>query len=184
MSVSISDRISVYQTQCSQRDRKTLAAQGALRILSETGKSGRDSLSISNSAKSFSKESIAALIDKNANVSASELSFYFANYNNSSAILGAINFGENVSCGYNPNFKDYGVMDFDYNGSRQVVPNYAVPKINASSLSGIRAVNNSLVLNNKSYYSWTTSSGSRYPGRPRHPGGERLADGSYLLLPF
>lgn len=162
MSVSISDRISAYQTQCSQRDRKTLAAQGALRILAGAGSNRQDTLSISNSARSFSKESIAALIDKSANVSASELSFYFANYNNPGAILDAINFGENVCCGYNPNFKDYGVISFDYNGSSQVVPNYAVPKINANSLSGIRAVNNSLVLNNKSYYSWTTSSGSRY----------------------
>ena len=40
MSVSISDRISAYQTQCSQRDRKTLAAQGALRILAGAGSSG------------------------------------------------------------------------------------------------------------------------------------------------
>ena len=162
MSVSISDRISAYQTQCSQRDRKKLAAQGALSILAGAGNNGRDSLSISNSARRFSKESIAALIDKSANVSASELSFYFANYNNPSAILDAINFGENVSCGYDPNFKDYGVISFNYNGSSQVVPNYAVPKINASSLSGIHAVNNSLILNNRSYYSWTTSSGSRY----------------------
>ena len=162
MSVSISDRISAYQTQCSQRDRKTLAAQGALRILSETGSNRRDSLSISNSSRSFSKESIAALIDKSANVSASELSFYFANYNNSGAILDAINFGENVSCGYNPDFKEYGVISFDYNGSSQVVPNYAVPKINTGALSGIHAVNNSLVLNNRSYFAWTTSSGSRY----------------------
>ncbi len=162
MSVSISDRISAYQTQGSQRDRKTLAAHGALRILSETGRNGRDSLSISNSARNFSKDSIAALIDKSANVSASELSFYFANYNNPNAILDAINFGENVSCGYNPNFKDYGVIYFDYNGSSQLVPNYAVPKINTNALLGIRAVNNSLVLNNKSYFAWTTSSGSRY----------------------
>ena len=88
--------------------------------------------------------------------------FYFANYNNSSAILDAINFGENVSCGYNPDFKDYGVISFDYNGSGQVVQNYAVSKINTSSLSGIHAVNNSLVLNNKSYFAWTISSGSRY----------------------
>ena len=141
---------------------KTARQQQAIKLLSATGSNRRDSLSISNSARGFSKESIAALIDKSANVSASELSYYFANYNNPSTILDAINFGENVACGYNPNFKDYGVMDFDYNGSRQVVPNYAVPKINTSSLSGIRAVNNSLVLNNKSYYSWTTSSGSRY----------------------
>ncbi|MCM1050220.1 MAG: hypothetical protein NC433_17555 [Clostridiales bacterium] len=141
---------------------KIARQQQAIKLLSETCSSGCDSLSISSGARSFSKESIAALIDKGANVSASELSFYFANYNNSNAILGAINFGENVSCGYNPNFKDYGVISFDYNGSSQVVPNYAVPKINTSSLSGIRAVNNSLILNNKSYYSWTTSSGSRY----------------------
>ena len=128
----------------------------------ETGSNRRDSLSISDSARSFSKKSIAALIDKSTNVSASELSFYFANYDNLGAILDAINFGENVSCGYNPDFKEYGVISFDYNGSRQIVPNYAVPKINTGSLSGICAVNNSLVLNNKSYYSWTTSSGSRY----------------------
>ena len=146
----------------SQSEVKIARKQQAIKLLSATGSNRRDSLSISNSARSFSRESIAALIDKSANVSASELSYYFANYNNPSAILDAINFGENVSCGYNPNFKEYGVISFDYNGSSQVVPNYAVPKINASSLSGIRAVNNSLVLNNKSYYSWTTSSGSRY----------------------
>ena len=163
MSVSISDSISAYQTQCSQRDRKSLAAQGALRILAGSGNNRRDSLSISNSARSFSKKSIAALIDNSANVSASELSFYFANYNNPRAILDAINFGTNVECGYNPEFKDYGVMCFDYNGSRQVVPNYAVPKINTGTLPGIHAVNNSLILNNKSYYAWTVSDGRRYP---------------------
>ena len=127
---------------------KLARQQQAIKLLSETGSNRRDSLSISNSARSFSKESIAALIDKSANVSASELSYYFANYNNPSAILDAINFGENVSCGSNPDFKDYGVIRYDYNGSRQVVPNYAVPKINTSSLSGIWAVNNSLVLKN------------------------------------
>ena len=141
---------------------KITRQQQAINLLSETGGNRRDSLSISDSARSFSKKSIAALIDKSTNVSASELSFYFANYDNSGAILDAINFGENVSCGYNPDFKEYGVISFDYNGSRQIVPNYAVPKINTGSLSGICAVNNSLVLNNKSYYSWTTSSGSRY----------------------
>lgn len=163
MSVGISDRISAYQTPFSGRDRKTLATQGALRILSGTGSNSRDSLSLSDSARSFSKKSIAALIDKSANVSASELSFYFANYNNPSAILDAINFGENVSCGYNPDFKDYGVMRFECNGSRQIIPNYAVPKMNAGSLPGMRAVNNSLVLKNKSYYVWSASSGRQYP---------------------
>ena len=90
------------------------------------------------------------------------MAYYFANYNNSGAILDAINFGENVSGGYNSDFKEYGVISFDLNGSRQVVPNYAVPKMNTSTMSGICAANNSLVLSNKSYYSWTTSSGGKY----------------------
>lgn len=137
--------------------------QKAIQILLGAGNNKKqDSLSISDTARSFSKESIAALIDKSANISTSELAYYFANYNNSRAILDAINFGENVSCGYNSDFKEYGVISFDYNGSRQVVPNYAVPKINTSTLSDICAVNNSLVLSNKSYYSWTTSSGGKY----------------------
>ncbi|MBO5472881.1 MAG: hypothetical protein J6A08_03730 [Lachnospiraceae bacterium] len=137
--------------------------QKAIQILLGAGNNKeQDSLSISDTARSFSKESIAALIDKSANISTSELAYYFANYNNSGAILDAINFGENVSCGYNSDFQEYGVISFDYNGSSQVVPDYAVPKINTSTLSGICALNNSLVLSNKSYYSWTTSSGSRY----------------------
>ncbi len=161
MAINISDKTSAYQIQYLQSTHRTMSAQGALKILSESGKK-QDRLSISRTAQSFSKESIAALIDKSANVSTSELSYYFANYNNPGAILNAINFGENVSCGYNPDFKEYGVISFDYNGSRQVVPNYAVPKINTSTLPYVRAVNNSLVLNNRSYYSWTTCSGSKY----------------------
>ena len=137
--------------------------QKAIQMLLGAGNNKKqDSLSISDAARGFSKQSIAALIDKNANISNSELAYYFANYNNSSAILDAINFGENVSCGYNSDFKEYGVISFDLNGSRQVVPNYAVPKMNTSTMSGICAANNSLVLSNKSYYAWTTSSGGKY----------------------
>lgn len=137
--------------------------QKAIQMLLGAGNNKKqDSLSISDAARGFSKQSIAALIDKNANISNSELDYYFANYNNSSAILDAINFGENVSCGYNSDFKEYGVISFDLNGSRQVVPNYAVPKMNTSTMSGICAANNSLVLSNKSYYAWTTSSGGKY----------------------
>jgi hypothetical protein len=129
--------------------------QKAIQMLLGVGNNKKqDSLSISDAARGFSKQSIAALIDKNANISNSELAYYFANYNNSSAILDAINFGENVSCGYNSDFKEYGVISFDLNGSRQVVPNYAVPKMNTSTMSGICAANNSLVLSNKSYYTW------------------------------
>ena len=160
---SVTDVYAVNQLLTYSKQAKVTRHQSAIQILLGGGKNkNRDSIFISDTARSFSKKSIAALIDKSANVSANELSFYFANYNNPSAILAAINFGENVSCGYNPDFKEYGVIYFDYNGSSQVVPNYAVPKINTNSLPGIRAVNNSLVLNNKSYYSWTTSNGSRY----------------------
>ena len=117
--------------------------QKAIQMLLGAGNNKKqDSLSISDAARGFSKQSIAALIDKNANISNSELAYYFANYNNSSAILDAINFGENVSCGYNSDFKEYGVISFDLNGSRQVVPNYAVPKMNTSTMSGICAANN------------------------------------------
>ena len=146
-----------------KKTNKLVRQRAALQLLSRTGSSKRrDSLSISSEARKFSRERIAALIDKSANVSESELSYYFANYNNPSAILDAINFGKNVECGYNPEFKDYGALSFTYNGIRQVVPIYAVPKINANSLPGIHAVDNSLVLKNKSYYAWTGVNGSRY----------------------
>ena len=154
----------VYQSeQYSMAAQKVKRAQGALNILSNSVRTGgTDSVHISDTAHKFSKQSIAALIDKSANTSAQELSFYFSNYNNMEAILYAINFGENVSCGYNPDFKEYGVISFDYHGNRQVVPNYAVPKINSALLSDICAKNNSLVLSNQSYYSWTSSNGGRY----------------------
>ena len=72
--------------------------QKAIQMLLGAGNNKKqDSLSISDAARGFSKQSIAALIDKNANISNSELAYYFANYNNSGAILDAINFGENVS---------------------------------------------------------------------------------------
>lgn len=142
---------------------KVAMHQKAMRtLLGNENRSGKDALFISETAQSFSKQSIAALIDKSANTSAQELSFYFSNYSNMDAILYAINFGENVSCGYNPDFKEYGVISFDYHGNRQVVPNYAVPKINSALLSGIYAKNNSLVLRDQSYYSWTTSNGGRF----------------------
>lgn len=78
---------------------RIMKQQQATKSLLETRDNRRDSLNISDSARHFSKGTIAALIDKGANVSTSDLSFYFANYNNPSAILDAINFGENVSCG-------------------------------------------------------------------------------------
>lgn len=55
---------------------RIMKQQQVIKFLSETSSNRRDSLSLSNKAKSFSKESIAALIDKNANVSREELSYY------------------------------------------------------------------------------------------------------------
>ena len=133
-----------------------------LQMLSVADSKKRDTLNLSEQAHRFSKESIAALVDKSANASESELGFYFSNYNNVSAILDAINFGENVACGYDPDFKDYGVISFDLNGKRQIVPNYAVPRIKSSSLPAIEAQNNNLKLDNRAYYCWHTSSGDSY----------------------
>ena len=147
----------------SNKTNKLARQRAALQLLSRTGSSKRrDSLSISSEARKFSRESIVALVDKSANVSREELSYYFEHYNDGKAILDAINFGEKVSCGYNPAFKDYGVVRFECNGSRQIVPNYAVPKMNSGSLPRIHAVNNTLVLDDKSYYAWTAPSGRRY----------------------
>lgn len=147
----------------SNKTNKLARQRAALQLLSRTGSSKRrDSLSISSEARKFSRESIVALVDKSANVSREELSYYFEHYNDGKAILDAINFGEKVSCGYNPTFKDYGVVRFECNGSRQIIPNYAVPKMNSGSLPRIHAVNNTLVLDDKSYYAWTAPSGRRY----------------------
>lgn len=44
----------------------------------------------------------------------------------------------------------------------QVVPNYAVPKINPNTLPKIYAENNSLKLNDKSYFVWITEGGGKY----------------------
>ena len=148
----------------SKKTNKLARQRAALQLLSGAGSGrSRDSFTISSEARKFSRESIVALVDKSANVSREELSYYFANYKNPRAILDAINFSEGVSCGYNPAFKDYGVMRFHYNGSRQIVPNYAVPKMSAGALPEMRAVNNTLVLDDKSYYAWTAPSGRRYP---------------------
>ena len=147
----------------SKKTNRLARQRAALQLLSGAGSGkSRDSFTISSEARKFSRESIVALVDKSANVSREELSYYFEHYNDGKAILDAINFGEKVSCGYNPAFKDYGVVRFECNGSRQIIPNYAVPKMNSGSLPRIHAVNNTLVLDDKSYYAWTAPSGRRY----------------------
>lgn len=132
-------------------------------MLGTDGGDKKDSVFISESAKSFSREQVVALVDSCANTSANQLTFYLENYNNPQGILDAINFGKGVSCGYNPDFKDFGVMNFEYDGSKQIVPIYAIPKMNANSLQEIRAIDNTLKLESKSYYSFTASNGRAYP---------------------
>ena len=74
--------------QYSIETQKVKRAQGTLNILSNSRRSGEtDIVHISDTAQSFCKQSIAALIDKSANTSAQELSFYCSNCSNTSAIL-------------------------------------------------------------------------------------------------
>ena len=81
----------------SNKTNKLARQRAALQLLSGAGSGrSRDSFTISSEARKFSRESIVALVDKSANVSREELSYYFANYNNSRAILDAINFSEGV----------------------------------------------------------------------------------------
>ena len=159
----MSGRRAGHSLQHTKRTDRIMEQPKAVQIFfGKGGSTRRDTLSISDAARRFSKEGIAALVDSSVNASGEQLSYYLNHYNDMNAILDAINFSENVSCGYDPNFKEYGVICFDYNGSRQMIPNYSVPRINPGSLPQMRAVNNSLVLNNKGYYSWTASNGSRY----------------------
>ena len=138
--------------------------KSALRIMLESQKSSkRDTLSIPNNTKIFTKDGIAALIDGTPIPEESQLIFYFENYNNPKAILDAVNFGKKVSCGYNPDFKEFGITRIEVDGKLQIIPNYAVPKMTAKGLSEIKAVNNTLTLSNKSYYSWTACDGKTYP---------------------
>ena len=56
---------------------KVAMHQKAMRtLLGNESRSGKDALFISETAQSFSKQSIAVLIDKSANASAQELSFF------------------------------------------------------------------------------------------------------------
>lgn len=52
----------------SKSEVKIARKQQAIKILSATGSNRRDSLSISDSARSFSKKSIAALIDSSGHI--------------------------------------------------------------------------------------------------------------------
>lgn len=149
---------------CNSINNRQTKQINALRyMLGMEGDKKRDSVFISDTAKTFSKDYVVALVDSCANTSESQLTFYLNHYNNPQAILDAINFGKGVSCGYNPDFKDFGVVNFEYNGSKQVVPVYAVPKMSTGSLQEIKAVDNVLKLENESYYSYTTSNGNTYP---------------------
>ena len=155
----------IYQSgQYSIEAQKVKRAQGALNILSNSGRQGqRDMLHISYSEGTYSKESVVALFDTALNLSASDFSFYFDHYNNMPALLDAINFGEGFVMGScNPEMRELGVLSFKIGGVRQYIPNYAIPKINAGTLPNISAKNNKLILNNKGYYCYTAKNGKNY----------------------
>lgn len=66
----------INETKQSLRYNKVMMQQKAHQILSKNGNSkGKDNLSISDTARSFSKESIVALIDSSVNISKNQLSF-------------------------------------------------------------------------------------------------------------
>lgn len=155
----------IYQSgQYSMAAQKVKRAQGALNILSNSGKSGlRDMVHISDTARTYSKEYIVALTNTCHDVSASDFSFYFDNYNNMPALLDAINFNEDIVFGsYTPELKEFGALSFKLDGIRQLIPNYAVPKINACTLPAISAENNKLILEDKGYYCYTAKNGKKY----------------------
>lgn len=153
--------VGAYETALNNRVQKQ---KSALRIILESqGNSKGDTLRLPNNTKIFTKDEIAALIDGTPIPEESQLIFYFENYNNSKAILDAVNFGKKVSCGYNPDFKDFGITRIEVGGKLQIIPNYAVPKMIASGFPEIKAINNSLILDNKNYYSWTSCDGRTYP---------------------
>lgn len=89
-----------------------------------------------------------AMVDVCDNTTAQEVSFYLENYNKPQTLLDAIKFNEDVYAGYNPIFKDYGTISIRNGNSRQVIPIYAVPKINTALLSKIYAKENTLLLKN------------------------------------
>lgn len=155
----------IYQSpQYAMAAHKARRAQGALKILSGAdSRPGYDTLQISDEAKSFSKEAVVALVDTCIDVSADDFAYYFDNYNNMPALLDAINFSEGfVWGGYKSELKDFGVLSFKLNGVRQLIPNYAIPKMNADVYPKISAKNNTLVLKDKGYYCYTAKNGKNY----------------------
>lgn len=72
---TVTDVNAVNQLLTYSKQEEATMHQKAIQILRGGGNNkNQDSLSISDTARGFSKESIAALIDKSTNVSASELS--------------------------------------------------------------------------------------------------------------
>lgn len=147
---------------------KLMSTYGAIKLLNEIDgkKQSRDILTISKDARSIVKKTLLVFADNAANIKPHELIFYSKNYANGEAILEALNFGEaDYSGGYISGRKEFGFMAFCLNGERQVIPNYAIPKINENSLQDVCAKDNVLRLENRSYYAYTAESGKRYVWR-------------------
>lgn len=155
----------IYQSgQYSMAALKAKRDRGAINMLLNSEKSKqRDMVHISDTGRTYSKESVVALVDTAVNLSASDFSFYFEHYNNMPALLDAINFSEGFVTGScNPEARELGVLSFMIGGVRQYIPNYAIPKINAGTLSAISAKNNKLILNDRGYYCYTAKNGKNY----------------------
>lgn len=87
---------------------------------------------------------------------------YLDNFDNPSALLDIINFSPYHESAFGANW-EYGVLCFGENTStKQVIPNYAIPRMNPENYSPLRATNNTLSLSDRSYRTLYSSSGDSY----------------------
>ncbi|MDE7308304.1 MAG: hypothetical protein K2N61_06500 [Lachnospiraceae bacterium] len=84
------------------------------------------------------------------------LSFYRQNKDNPLLLLDAINFHIGVVDG------GEGYFRFGEDGNGQIIPQYAIPRIDTKSLEKLHTDNNILCLSSNSYYSYTGKDGKEY----------------------
>lgn len=90
--------------------------------------------------------------------------FYFDHYNNPRVLLDAVNFAQVVEgIGGKENWK-YGTYRFWENNQEnmQIIPKYAIPRMNPEDYSLLYAKNNTLVLDDRTYQTFRSSDGGSY----------------------
>lgn len=95
---------------------------------------------------------------------AANFQFYFDYYDNPQVLLDAVNFAQVVeSVGGKDNY-EFGTYRFWETSKEQmqVVPKYAIPRMNPSDYRSLYTNNNTLILNEKSYQTFHSSDGESY----------------------